>query len=373
MVMSESQNLIDVPIGFSMDIPGLKESLPFAFGSSNNSIPKEQRQKVAVKKDAKKRKVSSLLNTKEEWNVDTLNNYFHKEDVPWILGIPIDIHSEDMLVWPFTKDGQYIVKSGYRVAREIKLAPTRCSNMDKTHAWWKMWWNLNLPPRMKLFGWKMCRNWLSAKSNLVHRGMKIDPTCNYCGRFEESLPHALWTCEKVERVWKLMPSYKLIKESRGHSMMDLLVEFRHKLAKEEFEDAVKPTAHTDQWQAPPIGTYCVHCDAAVQPNQAGVGLGYVWRDWLGNIVFAGMNYIPACCTVTVAEAKAVVAPIQDRPKSLHQSYEIRSDCKLLVDAISANGSSLGDMQPVVNQIKRHPEFSYCTKFCHVKRIQNRCS
>uniref|UniRef100_A0A803P912 Reverse transcriptase n=1 Tax=Cannabis sativa TaxID=3483 RepID=A0A803P912_CANSA len=33
IVMNESQTLIDVPISFSMDIPGLKESLPFAFGS----------------------------------------------------------------------------------------------------------------------------------------------------------------------------------------------------------------------------------------------------------------------------------------------------------------------------------------------------
>ncbi|KAF4393032.1 hypothetical protein G4B88_012027 [Cannabis sativa] len=56
MVISDSHNLVDVPIGVSMDIPGLKESLPFAFGSGNKPIPKEQRRKVAVKKDAKKRK-----------------------------------------------------------------------------------------------------------------------------------------------------------------------------------------------------------------------------------------------------------------------------------------------------------------------------
>uniref|UniRef100_A0A803PG50 CCHC-type domain-containing protein n=1 Tax=Cannabis sativa TaxID=3483 RepID=A0A803PG50_CANSA len=55
-VMTESQTLIDVPISFSKEIPGLKESLPFAFGSGQNSIPKEQRRKVAAKKDAKKRK-----------------------------------------------------------------------------------------------------------------------------------------------------------------------------------------------------------------------------------------------------------------------------------------------------------------------------
>ncbi|KAF4381222.1 hypothetical protein G4B88_015488 [Cannabis sativa] len=308
------------------------------------------------------------------------------EDVPWILGIPIDNHSEDILVWPFTKDGHYIVKIGYRVAREINLAPTRCSDMDQTHAWWKMWWNLNLPPRMKLFGWKMCRNWLPAKSNLCHRGMKIDPTCNNCGRFEESLSHALWTCEKVKKVWKLLPYYKLIKESRRHSMMDLLVEFRQKLAREEFEDVIKvfssyprdingkeslPTVHSaapkDQWPAPPVGTSCVHCDAAIQPNQVGVGLGYIWRDWSGNIVSAGMHYLPVCCTVPVAEAKAVVAALQDRPKNMHNPYEIKLDCKQLVDKISANDSFLGDIQPIVNQIKRHPGFSYCKKFIHVSK------
>ncbi|KAF4363716.1 hypothetical protein G4B88_030215 [Cannabis sativa] len=336
-----------------------------------------------------------ISHTEEDWNEALLNRYFHKEDIPWILGTPIDNHSEDILVWPFSTNGHYIVKSGYRVAREINLTPTCCSNMDQTHAWWKMWWNLNLPPRMKLFGWKLCRKWLPAKSNLCHRGMKIDPTCNNCGRFEESLSHALWTCEKVKKVWELMPCYKLIKESRGHSMMDLLVEFRQKLAREEFEDVIKvlwaiwenrnrqwnnqpymngarlldwvfssyprdeytcergiittvpSVVPKDHWSAPPVGTYCVHCDAAIQPNQAGVGLGYIWRDWSGNIVSTGMKFLPVCCPVIVAEAKAVVSALQDRPMTMYNSYEIRSDCKQLVDDISANDSFLGTAQPIV--------------------------
>ncbi|KAF4391142.1 hypothetical protein F8388_009564 [Cannabis sativa] len=108
--------------------------------------------------------------------------------------------------------------------------------MDRIHPWWKMWWKLTLPPLMKLFGWKLCQNWLSAKTNLHHTGMSIDPTCSICAKYVESLSHALWTCDKVKTVWKLMPCYKLIKDSRGNSMMDLLVEFQQKLAKEEFED-----------------------------------------------------------------------------------------------------------------------------------------
>ncbi|KAF4352753.1 hypothetical protein F8388_003406 [Cannabis sativa] len=165
-----------------------------------------------------------------------------------------------------------------------------------------------------------------------------------------------------------MPCYKLIKESRGHSMMDLLVEFRQKLAREEFEDVIKvfssyprdeyicergiiTTVHSvvpkDHWPAPPVGTYCVHCDAAIQPNQAGVGLGYIWRDCSGNIVSASMKFLLVCCPVIVAKAKAVVAALQDRPKTMHNNYEIRSDCKQLVDDISANDSFLGTAQPIV--------------------------
>ncbi|KAF4356996.1 hypothetical protein G4B88_025133 [Cannabis sativa] len=193
--------------------------------------------------------------------------------------------------------------------------------------------------------------------------------------------------------------------------MDFLVDFRQKLAREEFEDVIKvlwaiwenrnrqgnnqpymngarllewvfnsypreisgkeclptmhPTAPKDQWQAPPVGTYCVHCDAAIQPDQAGVGLGYIWRDWLGNIVSAGMHYLHVCCTVPIAEAKAVITALQNKPKNLQSPYEIRSDCKQLVEEILAIDSSTGDIQLVVNQIKRHPQFSYCTKFKHV--------
>ncbi|KAF4385133.1 hypothetical protein F8388_014266 [Cannabis sativa] len=269
---------------------------------------------------------------------------------------------------------------------------------------------------MKLFGWKMCRNWLPAKTNLVHRGMKINPICTNCGRFDETLSHALWNCEKVKKVWKLMPSYNIIKDSRGNSMMDLLVEFKHKLAKEEFEDVVKvlwaiwenrnrqwtnqhimngarlldwvfnsypreihgqenltkmhPAAEKNQWQIPPVVTYCVHCDAALKPNQEGVGIGYVWQDWKGNILSAGMKYQPIFCNVNIAEAQAVAAALNDKPKSVHHPFEIRTDSKLLVDAIVHNGNSLDDMKPVVNQIKRHPNFSQCTKFNHVKRDHN---
>uniref|UniRef100_A0A803P910 RNase H type-1 domain-containing protein n=1 Tax=Cannabis sativa TaxID=3483 RepID=A0A803P910_CANSA len=163
-----------------------------------------------------------------------------------------------------------------------------------------------------------------------------------------------------------MPCYKLIKESRGHSMMDLLVEFRQKLAREEFEDVIKVLwaiweNRNRQWNNQPYMS---------RAQFFGVGLGYIWRDWSGNIVSTGMKFLPVCCPVIVAEAKAVVSALQDRPMTMYNSYEIRSDCKQLVDDISANDSFLGTAQPIVNQIKRHLGFSSCTKFIHVKRAHN---
>ncbi|KAF4372256.1 hypothetical protein G4B88_007000 [Cannabis sativa] len=222
-----TQQLFDVPITFPKEVDGFKGGSSFVFGSSQQNLSKEQRRKVAVKKDTKNRnskidnipqlfeahpaskaeleefkrivanKISHetneylttpftkedvydamrnihpqkalgsdgmpLLNVEGYWNKEKIHAYFHNEDIPWILGTPMDTQEEDVLIWPFSPNGHYLVKSGYRVARELNLHPTRCSNMDQINTWWKMWWHLQLPPRIKLFGWKLCHNWLPAK------------------------------------------------------------------------------------------------------------------------------------------------------------------------------------------------------------------
>ncbi|KAF4401820.1 hypothetical protein G4B88_013107 [Cannabis sativa] len=168
-----------------------------------------------------------------------IDKHFHKDDIPWIQGIPIDLYMEDTLFWPFTPNGQYIVKSGYRVGREMNLNPTRCSNMTDIQKWWKMIWSLHLPPRMKLFGWRVCHNWLPAKMNLKHRGMEVNTRCELCTRYDETLTHALWSCDKVKCIWKLLPWYKQASKLGEGSMFDILKSLEQIINKQDFEDTIK--------------------------------------------------------------------------------------------------------------------------------------
>ncbi|KAF4370557.1 hypothetical protein F8388_020143 [Cannabis sativa] len=324
-------------------------------------------------------------------------NYWPRIDIPWILGTPVDTQVEDTLIWPFSPNGHYLVKSGYRVTRGSNLCPTRCSNMDQINAWWKMWWQLQLPPWIKLFGWKLCHNCLPAKINLIHRGMTIDPLCNQCGQNVESLPHALWSCDKAKAAWKLLPYYNQIRESKGCS-----IGIRHQLCKEESEEVIKilwaiwenrnrlwnklpvmdgarlidwvlnsypnsvshreknsslmPAPDTKQscWLPPPQGVYCVHCDAALNPGKEGMGLGFIWRDWSGNNI----------------AAEAVLAALKDCPIDTSSCFEIRTDCKKLVDAFKDEGNILTTVSLVLNKIKRHQCFPFCTQFTFVNRKNN---
>ncbi|KAF4403635.1 hypothetical protein G4B88_002488 [Cannabis sativa] len=88
---------------------------------------------IIYSKEAKEWKEGHLLSlvlarrqfqrSKGDWDKEAIHTYFKQEDIPWILGTPVDTHMEDTLIWPFTTNGEYVVKSGYRVAREINLCP----------------------------------------------------------------------------------------------------------------------------------------------------------------------------------------------------------------------------------------------------------
>lgn len=65
-------------------------------------------------------KVKDLMNQDGEcWNKWLLLNLFNEAKVQAILSIPINsIGMKDRLVWKFTPNGQFLVKLGYKVAKD---------------------------------------------------------------------------------------------------------------------------------------------------------------------------------------------------------------------------------------------------------------
>ncbi|KAL5574822.1 hypothetical protein UlMin_016521 [Ulmus minor] len=75
--------------------------------------------------------------------------------------------------------------------------------LENFKTWRKMLWNLKLPPKVKLFCWKVCKGWLPTALALSFRGMVVNTTCFRCNNHTETIFHALWGYCWVKDVWVL--------------------------------------------------------------------------------------------------------------------------------------------------------------------------
>ena len=85
--------------------------------------------------------VSHLLLDNKEWNTHMLHHLFSELDVQRIQAIPLSLRdNSDQLVWHYTIDGNYQVKSGYKLASH-RPQEASTSDSSSTHLWWKTLWH----------------------------------------------------------------------------------------------------------------------------------------------------------------------------------------------------------------------------------------
>ena len=85
--------------------------------------------------------VSHLRLDNKDWNTPMLHHLFSELDVQRIQAIPLSLRdNSDQLIWHYTVDGNYQVKSGYKLA---SLPPQEASTSDpsSTHLWWRTLWH----------------------------------------------------------------------------------------------------------------------------------------------------------------------------------------------------------------------------------------
>ena len=66
---------------------------------------------------------------------------------------------------------------------------------------WRTLWNLKIPNKIKVFGWRACRNILPTRVNLAQRRVIQDNRCEVCKTEGETGIHALWNCGVARDVW----------------------------------------------------------------------------------------------------------------------------------------------------------------------------
>lgn len=120
------------------------------------------------------------------WNVEALNDWFPAPMVDQIIQTPLfsSIEEDQRFWWP-EQSGVYSVCSAYNLLMNDVLDSDNLHADGNLRALWK----LKIPPKVKHFLWRFCRDILPTRSKLRFRHIDVQDSCPWCASGSESTMH----------------------------------------------------------------------------------------------------------------------------------------------------------------------------------------
>lgn len=110
-----------------------------------------------------------------------------------ILCIPISLcNHEDQLILKHIPNGAFSVKSAYLSTFDL------CSSLSGK---WGLIWNLQVPPKLKIFTWLFVQSKLLTNVNRFSRHITSDPYCKHCPGHPETMLHLSRDCPRISLLW----------------------------------------------------------------------------------------------------------------------------------------------------------------------------
>ncbi|KAL5833037.1 hypothetical protein ACOSQ3_016711 [Xanthoceras sorbifolium] len=179
-------------------------------------------------------KVAELCSVSGGWNSSFIRSHFSPLDAAAILSLPSpSFSSPDRLIWHFNKDGLFSVKSCYWLAQESDTA--NCSNSAELHAWWRFFWKLQVPAKIKKILWRVCHNGLPTAANLLNRKIILNPVCCCCQKEVETVQHALWWCCSLKIIRTACSFMANVTNVQQLSMFDFLLTCKQTISCADFQ------------------------------------------------------------------------------------------------------------------------------------------
>ena len=109
---------------------------------------------------------------------------------------------DDRQVWVETSSGFFSIRSAYKLTLELETnREIGCCSDGSNTRFWKRLWSIQIPHKIRHFAWRVARDILSTKENLVCRKVLVDSMCEECGSASESFFHLFWECSKARNTW----------------------------------------------------------------------------------------------------------------------------------------------------------------------------
>ena len=354
----------------------------------------------------------SLLIDEElkQWKSDFVLSSFPFEIAEAILQIPLSFsHTEDKIVWHHETNGLYTVKSGYRFLcqQEGGLEDDLPEHVEEDRLALRLNWKADVPPKVRIFGWRLFHGILPVMDTLRSRGMDIATLCFRCQQASETVAHAIRECPCAAAVWRIVEDRFHLRQQgidyTGKSNLDwldlsLLTAWaiwgsrNNSLFNEENKDptcvaefawnylhehktskgATKVTGMTavNRWTAPKHGFIKINFDGALNKDSRLSGFGAVARDSEGQVLgaLAGKEWYVAM--PEVAEGLAVRRALIWAREMGFSRIIVEGDSLSLINKLKGTGMDFSPIGHLVDDSKQlRKDFSHCL-FSHVKRDGN---
>lgn len=120
-------------------------------------------------------------------------------------------------MWPYTKSGEYTVKSGYAfIECGHILYPNERIELNKIK---QKIWRMHTQPKIKFFFWRAVYGALAVAERLLSRGIQLETACKICNTEIESINHVLFGCFVAQRMLSLA---RILNPSQGFSQTSAL-------------------------------------------------------------------------------------------------------------------------------------------------------
>ncbi|KAG8372540.1 hypothetical protein BUALT_Bualt12G0076700 [Buddleja alternifolia] len=315
------------------------------------------------------------------------------KDVSLILSMPLSRYPcPDSLIWHYSNNRLFSVKSAYHVARSLATdgTPSRSSHPSGC---WKFIWGAKLPHKIRVFIWRVCKGVLPTMSNLLRHHCLVENLCPCCSMHVETDVHVLLECDMARQVWSLsdlpwsivaawhgsvedwIPRNRLVWNKESPDPLRIVINIKafllafRKACSLSNTKVLSPFIPS-HWSCPAAPCIKLNFDGATFNVEGGIGVGIIARNSSGECVGWLTSFYPHVESPEFAAALAAREELEFVIRKGWRIVTLEGDCGVVLSKINSPNTDYSSITSLISDIKLLSSLFNCISFSHVRRSCN---